>query len=136
MKRLIAILALGAASVMPFAANAGSQQTDIALLAGIPDPPNSKPLRASAIPNGGQRASFTTSAAPDAVIASYKQSLPGSGWTVIGSGGAASSHGGGAGLQATNVARYLSINAGGPAGTTYVNICVWPSRPNDDHCGG
>jgi len=72
-------------------------------------------------------ATFLTAlgSAPDAVIASYKQSLPGSGcWTVTGSGGAASSHGGGAGLQATNVARYLSINAGGPAGTTYVNICV------------
>jgi hypothetical protein len=56
-------------------------------------------------------ATFLTAlgSAPDAVIASY---------------GAASSHGGGAGLQATNVARYLSINAGGPAGTTYVNICV------------
>jgi uncharacterized protein DUF4396 len=72
---------------------------------------------------------------PSAVIASYTQILPGSGWTVTGSGGAGSSNGGGAGLQATNGPRYLSINVGGPAGTTYVNICVWPSRPNDDHCG-
>jgi hypothetical protein len=116
-------------------ADAELPQADIALLAGIPNPPNSKALGAGAISNGGQRASFTTSADPSAVIASYTQILPGSGWTVTGSGGAGSSNGGGAGLQATNGPRYLSIRAGGPPGTTYVNICVWPSRPNDDHCG-
>jgi hypothetical protein len=139
LKRQLGILAaflIAVSSVIPCAAKAGSPQADIALLAGIPDPPNSKPLGARAIPNGGQQASFTTSADPDDVIVSYQQTLPGAGWTVTGSRGAKSSHGGGAGLQATNGPRYLSIDAGGPAGTTYVNICVWPSRPNDDHCGG
>jgi hypothetical protein len=138
MKRLLALLAtclMGVTLVMPGFANAASPQADIALLAGIPNPPNSKPLGAGAISNGGQRANFTTSADPSAVIAAYTQILPGSGWTVMSSGGAGSSNGGGAGLQATNGPRYLSINVGGPAGTTYVNICVWPSRPNDDHCG-
>jgi hypothetical protein len=126
---------MGVTLVMSRFANAELPQADIALLAGIPNPPNSKALGAGAISNGGQRASFTTSADPSAVIASYTQILPGSGWTVTGSGGAGSSNGGGAGLQATNGPRYLSINAGGPSGTTYVNICVWPSRPNDDRCG-
>ena len=139
MKRLLGILApclIGLLLVLPSSAKAESPQTDGALLAGIPNPPDSKPLGAGAISNGGQRASFTTSADPGAVIASYQQTLPGAGWTVMDSGGAGSSHGGGPGLQASNGLRYLSINAGGPAGTTYVNICVWPSRPNDDHCGG
>jgi hypothetical protein len=139
MKRQLAIIApvlIAVSLVTAGSAKAGTPQADIALLAGIPDPPNSKPLGARAIPNGGQQASFTTSADPDDVVASYQQTLPGAGWTVTGSRGAESSHEGGAGLQATNGPRYLSIDAGGPAGTTYVNICVWPSRPNDDHCGG
>jgi hypothetical protein len=138
MKRLLALLApclMAITLVMPGFANAASPQADIALLAGIPNPPNSKPLGAGAISNGGQRASFTTSAVPSAVIASYTQILPGSGWTVTAGGEGGSSNGGGAGLQATNGPRYLSINVGGPPGTTYVNICVWPSRPDDDHCG-
>jgi hypothetical protein len=54
---------------------------------------NNKPLGARAIPNGGQQTSFTTSADPDDVIASYQQTLPGAGWTVTGSSGAGSSHG-------------------------------------------
>jgi len=38
-------------------------------------------------------------------------------------------------LQATNGPKYLSINAGGPAGMTFVHVCVWPAHPKDDHCG-
>jgi hypothetical protein len=125
-----------AAAMATFAgAEVFAADTNGALLAGVPDPPNSTALGAGAIASGGQKASFTTPADPSAVIASYRQTLPGSGWTVTGAGGAGSSHGGGAGLQATNGQRYLSINAGGPAGTTFVNICVWPSKPADDHCG-
>jgi hypothetical protein len=97
MKRLLALLAsclMGVTLVMSGFADAELPQADIALLAGIPNPPNSKALGAGAISNGGQRASFTTSADPSAVIASYTQILPGSGWTVTGSGGAGSSNGG------------------------------------------
>jgi hypothetical protein len=74
MKRLLALLAtclMGVTLVMPGFAHAASPQADIALLAGIPNPPNSKPLGAGAISNGGQRANFTTSADPSAVIAAY-----------------------------------------------------------------
>ena len=37
-------------------------------------------------------------------------------------------------LQATNGPKYLALNAGVPTGTTYVRVCVWPSRPSDDRC--
>jgi len=102
MKRLLGILApclIGLLLVLPSSAKAESPQTDGALLAGIPNPPDSKPIGTGAISNGGQRASFTTSAAPGAVIASYQQTLPGAGWTVMDSGGAGSSHGGGPGSR-------------------------------------
>lgn len=77
---------------------------------------------------------YMTSANPIAVINAYAQALPTSGWTVTSSGESDSEYGGNAGLQATNGAKYLSINAGGPAGTTYVSVCVWPSKPDRDYC--
>lgn len=76
-------------------------------------------------------ARYSTPAAPATVIKSYKQALTAAGWSVTGSGGG--SHGGG--FQATSGPKYLSFNAGGPQGTTYVSVCVWPAKPNDDHCG-
>ena len=27
------------------------------------------------------------------------------------------------------------MNAGGPAGKSFIDICVWPSMPDDNHCG-
>ena len=91
-------------------------------------------LATKGIASGGQLAHYMSSANPLAVIDSYAQVLPTSGWTVTSSGGGDSAEGGNAGLQATNGPRYLSINAGGPVGTTYVSVCVWPSKPDRDHC--
>jgi hypothetical protein len=105
------------------------------LMSGVPTPPNSQSLGTESISAGGQQASYSTSATPAAVIAAMKQSLAQAGWTVNPGGGGGSSYGGGAGFQATNGPKYLSVNAGGPAGTTYVNVCVWPTKPNHDSCG-
>jgi hypothetical protein len=105
------------------------------LLTGIPAPPDSKSLGTDEIGSGGEKANYSTSANPGAVIEAYKQSLDAAGWTVIASGGSGSSYGGGAGLQATNGPKYLSIDAGGPAGTTFVHVCVWPGKPQNDNCG-
>ena len=104
------------------------------LLGGLPAPPNSQMLATKDIASGGQLAHYMSSANPLAVIDSYAQVLPTSGWTVTSSGGGDSAEGGNAGLQATNGPRFLSINAGGPVGTTYVSVCVWPSKPDRDHC--
>ena len=105
------------------------------LMNGIPTPPNAKSLGAKSISSGGQLARFSTSANPGAVISSYQDALTGAGWTVAGAGGSGSSYGGGAGLHATNGRKYLSVNAGGPAGMTFVSVCVWPAKPNNDNCG-
>jgi len=104
------------------------------LLGGLPAPPNSQMLATKDIASGGQLAHYMSTANPLAVIDSYAQVLQTSGWTVTSSGGGDSAEGGNAGLQATNGPRYLSINAGGPVGTTYVSVCVWPSKPDRDHC--
>ncbi len=105
------------------------------LMSGIPTPPNAKALGTKSISSGGQFARFSTSANPGAVISSYQQALAGAGWTVTDGGGSGWCYGGGAGLQATNGPKYLSVNAGGPAGMTFVSVCVWPAKPNNDNCG-
>ena len=105
------------------------------LLNGLPTPPNSTSLGTQAISSGGQMARYSTSTNPAGVIASYTQALSDAGWTVTGSGGSGSSYGGGAGLQATNGPKYMSVNAGGPAGQTFVSVCVWPSKPSHANCG-
>jgi hypothetical protein len=117
-----------------FAVSAAYAVTGDDLLGGLPAPPDSQILRTQDIASGGQLAHYMTSANPIAVIEAYAQALPTSGWTVTSSGGRGSEDGGDAGLQATNGAKYLSINAGGPVGTTYVSVCVWPSKPDRDHC--
>jgi hypothetical protein len=105
------------------------------LLAGIPAPANSTELGSGSAQSGGQQVSYSTAESPAAVITAYEKALPGSGWTVTGSGGSGGGYGGGAGLQATNGDKYLTVSAGGPAGRTFVHVCVWPTKPKDDNCG-
>jgi hypothetical protein len=126
---LAAIVALALAGTLALPASAED------LLAGIPAPANSTELGSGSAQSGGRQASHSTADAPAAVIAAYAKALPEAGWTVAGSGGSGSSYGGGAGLQATSGDKYLTVSAGGPAGRTFVHVCVWPSKPKDDRCG-
>jgi hypothetical protein len=105
-------------------------ETDGGLLTSVAPPPNSRPLDRQSLPTGGEQAIYMTSATPAGVISFYKQSLPAGGWTVTDS----DEESGEASLQARNGPKYLALNAGGPMGTTYVKVCVWPSRPSDDRC--
>jgi hypothetical protein len=134
MNRLLAIFApMLMAGAISLASPSNGNADD--LLAGLPALPDSTALGTGTASSGGQMARYSTPAAPGAVIASYQKSLPAAGWTVTGAGGSGSSNGGGAGLQATSGPKYLSISAGGPQGTTFVSVCVWPAKPKNDHCG-
>ena len=82
------------------------------------------------LPTGGEQATYMTTATPAGVISFYMQILPAGGWEVTDS----DEESGAASLQATNGAKYLALNAGGPTGTTYVKVCVWPTRPSDNRC--
>ena len=134
-KRLIISASLAAVCLLAICLRDNAGAADDGLLAGVQAPPGSKSLGTQAASSGGQQASFSTTSAPAEVAAFYEKSLPTSGWTVTGSGSGGGSGGGGAGLEATNGAKYLSMHAGGPQGMTYVHVCVWPSRPANDHCG-
>jgi hypothetical protein len=125
--------ALAAALVLSLAAGGACIADD--LMAGIPAPANSSTLGSGPAQGGGQRASYSTSDAPGAVVAAYGTALSGAGWTIAASGSGGGAYGGGGGLQATKGDLYLSLDAGGPAGRTFVHVCVWPSQPKNDHCG-
>jgi len=132
MKRFAVVVSFGllSAAAVPSLAMAASND----LLADIPAPPNGATLGTESISSGGQKANYSTSATVSAVLDAYRQALAKVGWTVVGGGGGGGSYGGGGGLSATNGPKYLSVDAGGPAGTTYVHVCVWPERPADDNC--
>ena len=105
-------------------------ETDGGLLTSVAPPPNSRPLDRQSLPTGGEQAIYMTSTTPAGIISFYMQILPagdGRSPTAMKSSGAAS-------LQATNGTKYLALNAGGPTGTTYVKVCVWPTRPSDNRC--
>ena len=121
------LLAMACAPAVPVAAED--------LLAGIPAPANSTKLGSGSAQSGGEQVSYSTSDTPAAVIAAYDKALGEAGWTVAASGGGGGGYGGGAGLQATSGDKYLTVNAGGPAGRTFVHVCVWPTKPKDDNCG-
>ena len=108
----------------------GATETDDSLLTSVAPPPNSRPLDRQSLPAGGERATYMTSATPAGVISFYKQILPAEGWTVTDS----DEELGEASLEATNGRKHLALNADGPIGTTYVKVCVWPSRPSENHC--
>jgi hypothetical protein len=124
---VVVVFGLVSAAMAPSLATAASD----GLLADIPAPPNGKTLGTESISSGGQKASYSTSASVGDVLDAYRQALAKVGWTVVGGG----SYGGGGGLRATNGPKYLSLDVGGPAGTTYVRVCVWPEEPADDNCG-
>ena len=105
-------------------------ETDGGLLTSVAPPPNSRPLDRQSLPTGGEQAIYMTSATPAGVISFYMQILPAGGWEVTDS----DEESGAASLQATNGTKYLALNAGGPTGTTYVKVCVWPTRPSDNRC--
>jgi hypothetical protein len=133
MNRTVAVVVLGVLSAA-LSSSVATAASD-GLLADIPSPPNGKLLGTESISSGGEKADYSTSATVSAVLDAYRQGLAKVGWTVVGGGGGGGSYGGGGGLSATNGPKYLSLQAGGPAGTTYVHVCVWPERPADDNCG-
>ena len=83
---------------------------------------------------GGTHTLYRSTEAAGDVIRAYQATLQSDGWTIVSSGGGGGSYGGGGGLTATKGAQYLVLSAGGPVGSTNIDLCVWPTRPADDDC--
>lgn len=117
---------------------AGTMGTGGELLAGVPELQNADFQAEDAIREGGRHFLFVSGAASMDIVTGYQAALQSAGWTVLSSGGSGDPFGifgGGGGLTATDSARHLVLNAGGPAGQTSVDGCIWPAKPSDDNCG-
>ncbi len=109
----------------------GDGETD--LFEGAPDPAGSTKEGENSC-NGGTHKYFTHTISGCEVVAAYKDVLTANGWsaTILNSG--CTEWGGGAKLEATKGGRYLFLNAGGPGDSANIDLCVWPSRPNNTDC--
>jgi hypothetical protein len=104
----------------------------------VPEPADAQFKAEDRIQEGGLHYFYTSTKAPGDVVSNYEAALQDAGWNVKSAGGGGDPwgiFGGGAGLTATKDTRYLKFNAGGPAGQTFIDGCVWPTQPNDDDCG-
>ena len=105
------------------------------LLAGIPEPEGATYQATDSIQEGGLHAFWTTSMTPGEFVESYNQQLEANGWSIVSSGGDPFGTFGG-GSTATQSERYFKFNTGGPGnGTTFIDLCVWPTQPSDNNCG-
>lgn len=114
---------------------AGGSATESPLWANVPEVPNATEANVRTIHEGGVQAYGTIEESRENIVPSYTAELEKNGWTVESSGGDPGGDFGG-GVQATyEDGRYLSLGFGGPPdGTTFGQLCVWPTTPSDNNC--
>lgn len=99
---------------------AGSSHTD------GPDP----------ISDNGIHLRFVVNGTPADVMNAYKAALTAKDWavtTIVSSSGGPGG-GGGATYTGTEGENYGVFDGGGWGGTTYLNICAWPTKPAEPNC--
>lgn len=101
----------------------------------IPAPTGATLLESKDLADGGHKRAFETSESAVDLLSSYAKLLEAGGWTITRRGAGSGQAGGGAELDANLDGRHLVLTAGGPKGRTFVGICVWPERPENDYCG-
>lgn len=75
---------------------------------------------------------YRTNSSPTAVLPDFRSVLETNGWKVENYNVDQAGFGGG--FIATKGSKYLVVNMGG-WGTMHIDVCVWPSAPNDTSCG-
>ncbi|MDA4847008.1 hypothetical protein [Hoeflea poritis] len=83
---------------------------------------------------GGTHTLYRSSKSATEIVQAYQTTLESDGWTIQSSGSGGGSYGGGGGLTASKDSQYLVMTAGGQAGATNIDLCVWPSKPSNDDC--
>ncbi|WP_163694411.1 hypothetical protein [Mycolicibacterium sarraceniae] len=101
----------------------------------VPTPANTKDTKGpDSIADNGIHLHFEVGTAPTDAMAGFKAALTDMGWamtTIVTSGGPG---GGGATYTGTNGAAYGVFDGGGFNTTTFINVCVWPTKPADPNC--
>ena len=101
----------------------------------VPTPANTGDTKGpDSIADNGIHLKFEVNAAPTDAMTAFKAALTDKGWavtTIVTSGGPG---GGGATYTGTNGGAYGVFDGGGFNTTTYINVCVWPTKPADPNC--
>jgi len=101
----------------------------------VPAPANSQETKGpDKIANDGIHLAFKVDGSPSDVMTAYKSALKDKGWevtTIVTSGGEG---GGGATYTGTNGGGYGVFDGGGFNTSTFINVCVWPTKPADPNC--
>jgi hypothetical protein len=102
----------------------------------LPTPESSQQTQGpDGIADHGLHMRYQVNGSPGTVMDAYKAALEVKGWEVTtivtsGSGGG----GGGATYTGTNGDAYGVFDGGGFKTTTYVNVCTWPTKPENPNC--
>ncbi|WP_445169421.1 hypothetical protein ACTXG7_08925 [Mycolicibacterium sp. Dal123E01] len=101
----------------------------------VPTPENSKGAPGPEnIADNGIHLHFEVNGSPKVVMDAYKAALTDKGWAVTTIVTSINEGGGGATYTGTNGAAYGVFDGGGFNTTTFVTVCVWPTKPADPNC--
>lgn len=102
----------------------------------VPTPADTKVTKGpDAIADNGIHFYFAVGGAPADVVAAYKAALEAKGWALTTIVSSNSGGGGGATYTGTHGDAYGVIDGGGFADKTYLNVCAWPTKPDQPNCG-
>lgn len=106
-----------------------------ALMALVPAPANTASTTGiDPISDNGFQRKFVVNGVPTRVMDAYKKALVRKGWQMSTITSADHGDGGGATLIGTKGAVFGVFDGGGYKNTTYLEVCVWPTRPANPNC--
>jgi hypothetical protein len=99
-------------------------------------PGSGSPASSDAVHGGGTHTYYTLATTDYAsVVTNCNSALTAAGWTVASTGNNGYGRYGGGGSTVTKGARYAVFAVGSSGSRTYMDVCVWPSRPANTNCG-
>lgn len=84
--------------------------------------------------DSGVHQKFKVNGVPTEVMGTYKTALEGKGWQVSTVTSSSDGDGGGATLTGTRGDVYGVFDGGGYQSTTYIEVCLWPTKPTNPNC--
>lgn len=128
MKKLIMVSLAGAIALFATPALA------IGLLDSVPEPIDNKSADWEFIQDGGKHAHFRASEPAQEAAKQYRVALEASGWSIVDFHADGSSYGSNGRVIATRDGRFLTFLSNGPGKSAYIDLCVWPEKPDDRDC--
>ena len=116
----------------PTTAGTASQVTSLAPQC----PASGSAMQRNAIAEGGTHWYYSFAGADYTTIVRHcTTALTSAGWTVTGTGSGGSGQYGGGGGTAVKGSTYAVFGVGSSGTTSYLDVCVWPTKPASTDCG-